>query len=177
MTIWLTGISGAGKTTIAQAFFNIVKPIVPELVMIDGDLIRELYGNSLGFNEDARREQIGRIQRFSKFLSAQNIPVIVTALYCHPDLMKWNRDNLKDYFEVYVDTPLSVVKERDVKGIYEKAKRGEMPNVVGIDIPWHPPESPDLVLETHNHLGPHDLANDLLKKLKVRFPRFWRGRQ
>ena len=148
MVIWLSGLSGAGKSTIADAIVRLVKPIIPSLVLIDGDVIRDLFGAGLGFEEEARKLQIGRIQRLALFLARQEIPVIVAALYSHPELTQWNRAKLPGYFEVYVETPLAIVMARDTKGLYAKAKAGELLNVVGVDIPWHPPSNPDMVVRT-----------------------------
>lgn len=148
MVVWLTGLSGAGKTTIAEAIVRVAKPHLPELVLIDGDVIRDLFGAGLGFDEEARKQQIGRIQRLALFLVRQNISVIVAALYSNPDLLYWNRINLPGYFEIYVDTPFSTVEERDTKGLYAKARSGEVQHVVGMDVPWHAPESPDMVVRS-----------------------------
>ncbi len=148
MVVWLAGLSGAGKTTIAEAIVSVIKPALPGLVLIDGDVIRELFGAGLGFEEDARKEQIGRIQRLALFLARQNVPVIVAALYANPDLLQWNRANLPGYFEVYVDTPLATVEARDTKGLYSKARRGDLLHIVGLDIPWHAPRNPDMVVHS-----------------------------
>lgn len=165
MVVWLTGLSGAGKTSIAQAIWQVMKPKLPGLVMIDGDTIRDLFGASLGFHEEARFEQIGRIQRLAAMLAGQDLPVIVAALYAHPDLMRWNRENLPDYFEVLVDAPIDLVRQRDVKGLYAKAQRGEMPNVVGVDIPWHRPAAPDLVIESGSGISVEAAAQIVIRKV------------
>lgn len=146
MVVWLTGLSGAGKTTIAEAIAASVKPNLTSLVLIDGDVIRELFGAGLGFDEASRKLQIGRIQRLALFLAQQNLAVIVAALYAHPELLRWNRENLPGYFEIYVDTPLATVEARDTKGLYSKARAGEVTHVVGLDLPWHVPEAPDMVV-------------------------------
>ena len=146
MIVWLTGLSGAGKTTIADAIIRIMKPILPNLIVIDGDVIRELFGADLGFDVAARKVQIGRIQRLALFLTRQDVPVIVSALYASHDLLEWNRANLPGYFEVYVDTPLATVEERDTKGFYAKARAGGLLNVVGLDIPWQAPQKPDITV-------------------------------
>lgn len=161
MVVWLTGLSGAGKTTIAEAIVRVVKPHLPELVLVDGDVIRELFGAGLGFHEEARQEQIGRIQRLAMFLASQNIVVVVAALYSHPNLLRWNRANLPGYFEVYVDAPLPLVEKRDTKGLYSKARSGEMQNVVGVDIPWHVPEYPDMVVNSGNGETPEAIATKI----------------
>ena len=172
MVVWLTGLSGAGKSTIADAMVRIIKPHLPSLVLIDGDVIRDLFGAGLGFDEEARKFQIGRLQRLAQFLNCQDIPVIVSALYAHPDLMQWNRDHLAGYFEVYVNTPLATVISRDTKGLYSKAMNGDMSNLVGIDIPWHEPTKSDLVAETTG-LTPETIAQKiicLVPKLKSSVP-------
>lgn len=147
MVIWLTGLSGAGKTLISQKLVERFKVAVPELVHIDGDEVRALYGNDLAFDEDSRRKQIKRIQRLAKLLDLQGLLVVVAALYSHPELLDWNRANFDDYLEVYLSAPLALVQHRDAKGLYGKAMSGEMQHVVGMDIPWHAPANPDLLID------------------------------
>ena len=162
MVVWLTGISGAGKTTIAEAMARKLSSRVPELVLVDGNVVRDLFGASLGFHEEARIEQISRIQRMAKFLSEQGQCVVVSALYSHPDLMRWNRVNLTGYFEVLIDAPLELVQSRDPRGLYAKAAAGEMPNIVGLDVPWHKPEMPDMVLDPATGDSPETMADQII---------------
>jgi adenylylsulfate kinase-like enzyme len=164
MVIWLTGLSGAGKTTIANEVVRLIKPSLSCLVQIDGDVIRELFGAGLGFNIEARTIQIERIQRLALFLSRQDIPLIVSALYSNHELMRWNRTFLPNYYEVYVDTPLATVEERDTKGIYSKARAGSFPNVVGLDIPWEAPQNPDLTVNTVG-TTPAEVASQIIEAL------------
>jgi adenylylsulfate kinase-like enzyme len=165
MVIWLTGLSGAGKTTIAEAMVATLKPHIPQLVLVDGDVIRELFGASLGYEEPARQEQIGRLQRLSGWLARQGQTVVVAALYAHPDLLAWNRDNLPGYFEVYVNAPMSLLRERDSKGLYGGADSGQIPNVVGVDIPWHAPQRPDMVIDASRVEPPQDLAMRVVREI------------
>lgn len=162
MIVWLTGLSGAGKTTIAEAILRIVKPRLPSLVLIDGDVVRDLFGAGLGFDEETRKLQIGRIQRLAQLLDRQSIPVIVSALYSNPELMDWNRKNFSEYYEIYIDTPLETVMERDTKGLYSKMRAGESLNIVGIDIPWHIPKRPNMIVSTVG-TTPEFLAQEIIK--------------
>jgi adenylylsulfate kinase-like enzyme len=162
MVIWMTGLSGSGKSTVADAIVAMLKPRMPELVLVDGDVIRELFGQSLDYSEASRVIQVKRLRTLAKFLSAQGQVALVTVLYSHPELLAWNRANIPQYFEVYMDTPLRVVQDRDVKGLYRKAARGEMPNVVGLDIPWYPPTNPDLHLKGDCGETPEDFARRII---------------
>lgn len=147
MVIWITGLSGAGKTTLCQALQSKLRPVLPELALIDGDIIRDLFGKSLSFREEDRKIQIGRIQALAKMLSDQGLVVVVGALYAHPELLAWNRENLAGYFEIYLDAPLALVQARDSKGLYAGAADGVIPDVVGIDVPWHAPQTPDMRID------------------------------
>ena len=129
--------------------------------MIDGDAVRELYGSDLLYTEEARVVQIKRLQNLANYISSQGQIVIVAALYSHPDLLKQNRVLFNTYFEVYIEASLGLLRERDPKGLYSKADKGEMPNVVGLDIPWHAPKSPDMHIVAGNGDGPEVLAKQL----------------
>ncbi len=161
MVIWLTGLSGAGKTTLSQALVRRYKPQVPEMVQLDGDEIREVFEHSLGYTESDRFKQIQRIQRLALMLDRQGMVVVVSALYCHPVLLTWNRQSFSSYFEVYLDAPLSLVTARDAKGLYAEAKRRELPQVVGIDIPWHAPLSPQLHVDATTAGSADQIAGEI----------------
>lgn len=127
--------------------------------MVDGDAVRALFGHDLDYSEASRVQQIKRLQALAQFLSAQGLTVVVAALYAHPDLLRWNRDNLQPYFEVYVRAPLDLVRGRDSKGLYG----GDAPNVVGLDIPWHAPENPDLIVDSAAQEAPEISAAKVIE--------------
>jgi len=166
--IWLTGLSGAGKSTIAEALVSRLKPMRPDTVLIDGDTVRVLFGGDLGYDEAARHQQIGRIQRLAHWLGRQELCVVVAALYAHPDLLAWNREHLPDYFEVYVDAPLNLLRARDSKGLYAGAASSMMRHVVGMDIPWHAPKQPDMVIDAQGMEPPAETAARILARLTGR---------
>ena len=162
MVLWITGISGAGKTTVADSIRDILKPSLPQTVRLDGDEIREIFGKSLGYRAEDRFIQIQRIQGLALVLSKQKIVTIVSALYSHPSLLEWNRENLEDYFEVHLDASLDLVKNRDTKGLYRHAEQMETPNIVGVDIPRYDPISPDLHINADSAPLVEELANKII---------------
>ena len=165
MVIWITGISGAGKTTVCQELVQLCKKDVPELVLLDGDVVRQVYGDKLGYAEADRFTQIRRVQSLSKWLGEQKMVVLVAALFSHPELLEWNRQNLPGYFEVYLEASLDLVRSRDPKGLYARADAGNEKNVVGLDIPWHRPGTPDLMMKAGNEISPSQKALEILKHL------------
>ena len=163
MIIWSTGLSGSGKSTLCDALTKLLKPSIPELVLLDGDVVREAFGGDLGYREQDRVIQIKRLQALAQALSKQNLVVLVAALYSHPDLLVWNRKNMSLYFEVYLDAPLELVQKRDPKGLYAKAAAGQMTDVVGLDIPWHEPVSPDLRIDMTVEADPDTHARTIIE--------------
>lgn len=156
--IWVTGLSGAGKTTVCLALAELLKARLPELVLVDGDVVRELFGGDLDYSEASRHKQITRMRILSQMLARQGQVVVVAALYSHPDLLAENRRTLPDYFEVYLNAPMTQLRERDGKGLYAGAEGGAIRHVVGVDIPWHVPTRPDLVVATDQGLTPAAMA-------------------
>ena len=165
MVIWITGISGAGKTTIATSIIQMYKNKFSHLVNIDGDAVRQLYGNDLSYEEKDRIIQIKRMQKLCLFLENQNLIVIVSALYSNSDLMDWNRKNFSEYFEIYLNASLKLVKKRDPKGIYNKFEKGEEKNIVGIDIPWHEPKNSNLVIDMDEMKTVSDVRKNIIENL------------
>ena len=165
MVVWITGLSGSGKTTLCEAIWTRLKKSLPELVIVDGDIVRQTFGGDLGYKETDRVRQISRIQALASMMAKQGLVVLVAALYANDDLLAWNRNNLNGYFEIYLDASLDLVRSRDPKGLYAKADSGRMPDVVGIDIPWHAPKSPNLRIEASNEVSAEQLADLVIKAI------------
>lgn len=158
MVIWITGLSGSGKSTLCGALEEYLRPRLSGLVAIDGDVIREAFGNDLDYTAEGRFRQITRLGVFARFLSEQGLVVLVAALYSHPKLMTWNRTNIDPYFEVYLKAPLELLRARDPKGLYS----GDVTDVVGVDIHWHEPQHPDMVIDAAAETPAARLAEQII---------------
>lgn len=152
VVIWLTGLSGSGKTTIAIGIEQELNKKGFLTQILDGDNIRTGINNNLGFSEEDRHENIRRIAEVSKlFLNAG-----IITINCFVSPTKAIRDTAKqiigekDFYEVFVNTPFEVCEKRDVKGLYKKARAGEIKNFTGLDAPFEAPEHPFLNLLTEN---------------------------
>jgi adenylylsulfate kinase-like enzyme len=161
MVIWVTGLSAAGKSTVCSALHRCLKPRLPELVLLDGDAVRDAFGNDLTHSEADRIRQVKRLQGMSRALANQGIAVLVAVLYNNPELLNWNREHLPGYLEVYLKASLDIVQSRDPKGLYRSALQGRMDDVVGIDIPWHEPKTPDLVIDQSLRPEPVESARQI----------------
>lgn len=147
MVVWLCGLSGAGKSTLGSLLYNRLKPSVSNLVLLDGEDVRAVYADEhLGHDADARQRNSVRIARLCQLLDRQGIHVICCAMTLAPEAQASNRAVIREYYEVLVQVSLPVLASRDPKGIYDRASRGELKNVAGVDLEYVPPARPDLVL-------------------------------
>lgn len=147
MVFWIIGLAGAGKTTIAKALYSDLKAKDHSTVLLDGDAIREIMDGDLGFSLEDRRKNGWRICRMCHYLDKQGINVVCATLSQFHEQQAWNRENLSDYYEVFVDVDMEVLIHRDQKGLYSGALAGRVANVVGVDMPFPPPELPDLIIK------------------------------
>jgi len=169
--VWLIGLSGAGKTTVGTRLAERLRVTHPNLVYLDGDLLREVWGGALSHDVAGRHVNAERLSRLCHMLDRQGIHVVAAVLSIFPQWQRWNRENFSDYFEVLLDVPIDVVIQRDTKGLYRAALTGRANNVVGVDIPFPRPADPDLVLDSSGRDGtPDELAERILAALAVRLP-------
>lgn len=145
--IWLTGFSGSGKSTIAEKLYLEMKRRNFKVEKLDGDTIRDLFP-STGFSENDRNEHIKRVGYLASTLEKNGIFVVCSFISPFESSRNFVRSLCRNFVEVYVSTPLSVCEERDVKGLYAKARRGEIKNFTGIDSPYETPKNPELKIDT-----------------------------
>ena len=165
MVIWITGLSGSGKTTVAEALIKKHRKYLPNLINVDGDLVRELFENNLQCDKISRVKQIKRIQKICTFLEKQELIIIVSALYSDPKLLKWNRENFLNYYEIYLDASLELVKKRDPKNLYRKFKEGKEKNIVGIDISWQEPLKYNLKINMQENTSIDEVIKEISLKV------------
>ena len=165
--LWFTGLSGAGKSTIANLVEKKLYAMGRHSYLLDGDNIRHGLNRDLGFTEADRVENIRRVAEVARLMVDAGL-IVLTAFISPFRAERELARNLLDageFIEVYVDTPLEVVEQRDVKGLYAKARRGELINFTGIDSPYEAPESPELRVATTT-LSPEQAADLVIEKLR-----------
>ena len=136
MIVWIIGLSGSGKSTLGKEIVRIVRKKKSNIMLIDGDEFR-----------NARR-----ISKFCKLCDKQNIHVVCPILSIFPEIRAWNRKNIKNYYEVFIDTPIEDLKTRDPKGLYKAFENKQKKNIVGMDIKFPIPRKSNLIIYNDNSL-------------------------
>jgi bifunctional enzyme CysN/CysC len=150
--IWFTGLSGSGKSTIANALEKALHAQGKRTYILDGDNIRQGLNKDLGFTDADRVENIRRVAEVAKLMMDAGLVVMTAFISPFRAEREMARDLIgqENFIEVFVDTPLEVCEQRDPKGLYKKARSGQLPNMTGINSPYEPPLSPDCVLSHEN---------------------------
>lgn len=166
--IWLTGLSASGKSTIANALEQRLHDMGRHTMLLDGDNVRHGLNRDLGFTEAARVENIRRIGEVAKLMADAGLIVITAFISPYQTERALVRELMPpgEFVEVYVSTPLEVCERRDPKGIYQKARRGEIPNFTGISAPYEEPEAPELTLDT-SHRTVEAASDDIIGFLRA----------
>ncbi|WP_204795494.1 adenylyl-sulfate kinase [Oceanisphaera litoralis] len=166
--LWFTGLSGAGKSTIANLVEKKLHAQGRHTYLLDGDNVRHGLNKDLGFTDADRVENIRRVAEVSKLMVDAGLIVLTAFISPFRAERRMARESLAEgeFIEVFVDTPLNVAEERDVKGLYKKARRGELKNFTGIDSAYEQPESPEIRLDT-TQLSAEQAADAVIDALKL----------
>ncbi len=155
---WITGLSGAGKTTISKEFVTLLKKTKSHVVFLDGDMLREVFGVKKAFSREERLDLALQYCRLCKVLTQQNLDVVCATISMFKECHDFNREQIKNYCEIYLKVPMGVLRKRDSKEIYSRAEKGELTQVMGVDLDFHEPENPDLVLNNDGTEEPSNIA-------------------
>ena len=147
-TLWLTGMSGAGKSTISDVLIERFRGAQAKVELLDGDIVRTNLSQGLGFSREDRDTNIRRIGFVSDLLSRNGVIVVVAAISPYRATREEVKDKIGNFVEVFVDCPIEVLAARDVKGLYRRALAGEVENFTGISDPYEPPLNPDVVVRS-----------------------------
>jgi bifunctional enzyme CysN/CysC len=165
--LWFTGLSGAGKSTVANLVEKRLHSLGRHTYTLDGDNVRHGLNKDLGFTDADRVENIRRVAEVSRLMLDAGLIVLVSFISPFRSERQLARELVQsgEFFEVFVDTPIEEAEKRDPKGLYKKARRGELKNFTGIDSPYEPPENPEIHLHTALY-SPEAAAEEILKKLR-----------
>ena len=167
--LWICGLSGVGKTTLALEITRRLRAQGKAVVMLDGDELREVFGATVANAQNHGRE--GRLAlafqyaHLCRAIAGQGLTVVIATISLFREIHAWNRANLQGYFEVYLKVPVEELRRRDPKGIYHRFDIGELTDVAGLDLPIDEPEAADWVVEFDPSRPVNAVAEDLMKVL------------
>ena len=156
--VWFTGLSGAGKSTLARALESALRERGLQVEVLDGDVVRSNLSTGLGFSKEDRDTNIRRIGFVCKLLARNRVAVIAAAISPYREIRDEIRHDVGDFVEVFVKCPIDVLKERDAKGLYARALRGEIANFTGISDPYEEPLNPEATVNTDRESEAESLA-------------------
>ena len=163
--VWLTGLPSAGKTTIARELASRLAARGREVEHLDGDEVRKGLSADLGFDRKSREEHARRVTFVAKVLARHGTVPIVALISPYRSSRAKARDEIGRFVEVYVSTPLEECEKRDVKGLYKKARAGEIREMTGVDDPYEVPETPEITVDAEN-LTPAESAEFIIRELE-----------
>ncbi|CAM4365525.1 adenylyl-sulfate kinase [Paenibacillus tarimensis] len=167
VTVWFTGLSGAGKTTVSTRVYELLHARGKAVERLDGDVVRQGLCQDLGFSKEDRVKNIERVAFVAKLLTKHNVITLAAFISPYQASRSYARSEIGEFLEVYVSAPISTLVERDVKGLYKKALAGEIKGLTGIDDPYEEPENADLVLRT-DLMTIEEAASEVIRLLEKR---------
>lgn len=164
---WITGLSGSGKSTLSRNLAAELRGRGRTVILLDGDDLRKVMGVLKKHDRNSRIGLASRYGALCKMLAEQGVDVVIGTISLFHQVHKWNRENIPGYTEIYLDVPLEEVQRRDPKKLYERAARGEVKHVAGMDLKVEPPLNPDVRLVFDPNMKPADVLQELLNQLEL----------
>jgi len=169
MVIWIIGLSRSGKTTLAKALIKKLNNKKRKFIHVDGDIIRMIYNDKIGHSLKEREINAERISRLTKYLSEQGLHVIGSVLSNFPKWQNWNKKNIKNYKQIFLQVDFSTLLKRDTNNLYKNALKGKIKNVVGLDLKFRKPIKSSIIINNNKNLkNLKPLIKEALKKLKLK---------
>ena len=160
---WITGLSGAGKTTIGNALYYELKKKQDNLIILDGDILKKLVGNSLGYSQSDRKKRAYYYSNLCKTLTDQGISVVICTIAMYDEVRDWNRANIEKYVEIFLNVNKDILMKRDRKGLYSGQSTGKIENVAGMDQDVEFPKNPDIIIENDGTITISDCVNKIME--------------
>jgi adenylylsulfate kinase len=165
LTIWITGLSGAGKTSVANLVAATLRDGDLPVVLLDGDELRGVFGDGHGYDREDRLYLAAAYGRLCALLAGQGLIVVCATISLFSQCHRWNRANIPGYFEVYLKVPMEILADRDPKRLHDEARKGQMPHFHGYDLDFDEPRHPDLVIENHGTMTAEATAKIILDRI------------
>ncbi len=158
---WFTGLAGAGKSTLAKAFWERLRGMGADVILLDGDDLRKTIADDLGYSEADRRKSAMRNAKLCRLLAAQGYDVICATISMFKDCRAWLRDKAPAYREIYVRAPMEILRKRDKKGLYSSGDG----RVAGVDFAVEEPEKPDVTIDNDGSRTPEEIVDEILPQV------------
>lgn len=165
VTLWLTGLPSSGKSTLARMIERLFRKWNLKVELLDGDVVRTHLSKGLGFSREDREANLKRIGFVCQLLTRNGVAAIASVVSPYKETRDYNRKLIGSFVEVYVNTPLEECEKRDVKGLYKKARAGEIQNFTGVNDPYEAPVNPEVVCETARET-PEESVEKILNRLE-----------
>jgi glutamine kinase len=161
---WITGFSGSGKSAVGRSLWTRLREAGRPAVFLDGDAVRGFLAPDLGYRIEDRRRSATRNSRICQLLANDGVDVVCSTISLFHDIQRWNRDNIRDYKEIYLRVPLKELERRDAKAIYSRARNAILASVVGLDVAADEPANPDLVIDNYDEISADDALDIIWRR-------------
>ena len=165
-TIWVTGLSGSGKSTVTALLERELRERGRRVEVLDGDVVRTHLTKGLGFSREDRDENVRRVGWVCEVLSRNDVVAIAAVISPYRAVRDEIRGRIGRFIEVYMEAPLDVLAERDVKGLYRRAMAGEIPQFTGVSDPYEPPDNPEVVCHSDGRETPEESAAKVFRRIE-----------
>lgn len=165
-TYWITGLSGAGKTTIGKRLYQYIWQKKGNVVFLDGDILRQVY-QATDYTLEGRKKLAYQHGRLCRMLNQQGIDVVICVIAMFDECREWNRNEIPDYREIYLKVPIEELIQRDQKQLYSRALRNEIENVMGINMDFEEPKQPDVVIDNYGENSPEKVLEMITGMLNI----------